>query len=248
MRQLREVIEIDENLCDGCGQCVPACDEGAIEVIDGKARLVADTYCDGLGACLGECPAGALRIVERQAEAFDEEAVAAHLEASQPAESTLLPCGCPSMALSPAPAASCGCDADGHGDGPVHSSLTHWPVQIRLVPPTAPFLQGAHLLVAANCVPVAYPRFQQDLLRGKVVLLGCPKFDDVDLYEQRFAEIFAANDIVGVTVAVMEVPCCQGLPLIVQNAMRKANKDIPMDLVTVGLQGEILQEHSGGRL
>ncbi len=244
MKQLREVIEIDEDLCDGCGQCVPACEEGAIEIIDGKAKLVSDTYCDGLGACLGECPADALKVVKREAEPFDEVAVATHLGASGAAESTVLPCGCPSMALSSTPAAACGCDEDGCSDGPVHSSLTHWPIQIRLVPPTAPFLQGAHILLAANCVPAAYPRFQQDLLRGKVVLLGCPKFDDVDLYEQRFVDIFTANDIVAVTAAVMEVPCCQGLPHIAQNAMRKAGKDIPMDLVTIGLQGEVLEEQA----
>lgn len=241
MKHVRKVIEINEELCDGCGQCVPACEEGAIQIIDGKARLVADKYCDGLGACLGECPTGALTVVEREAELFDEEAVAAHLEEVRPAR---LPCGCPSAEVkSFGPAGAPDADPAPSYDAPAPSSLSHWPVQIRLIPPTAPFLQGADLVVAADCVPVAYPRFHQDFLKGKVVMVGCPKFDDLQAYEQRFTDVFAANDIKGVTVVVMEVPCCQGLPIVVKKAMQAAGKSFPLEVVVVALQGEIQKRH-----
>ena len=242
MRRVRKVIEIDEELCNGCGECVPACQEGAIQIIDGKAKLVADKYCDGLGACLGECPTGALKIIEREAEAFDDEAVAERLAASWSAQTPETPCECPSAVVqSFAPAATHGAPGQAPTDAPVRSALSHWPVQIRLVPPTAPFLQGAELLVAADCVPVAYARFHQDLLDGKVVMVGCPKFDDVQFYVERFADIFAANDIKSVTSVVMEVPCCRGLPIIIQNALEKAGKDVPLEVITISLQGEIMR-------
>jgi NAD-dependent dihydropyrimidine dehydrogenase PreA subunit len=245
MNALRKIIEIDEGLCNGCGECVRACAEGAIQIIDGKARLVADSYCDGLGACLGECPTGALKVIEREADDFDEEAAERHVKTKAQKEKTAAPpmaCGCPSSQV------QCfGSPLLRHEDNEpdiqasAASALSHWPIQIRLVPPTAPFLQGAHLLVAADCTPVAYPRFHRDFLQGKVVMVGCPKFDDAQAYIQRFAAIFKEADIKGITVVVMEVPCCQGLPVIVKKGMELAGKSIPLEQITISRRGEILE-------
>ena len=240
----RKIIEIDEELCDGCGQCVPSCAEGALQIVDGKARLVADIYCDGLGACLGECPTGALTIVEREADDFDEEAVEEYLSSKakeEPSHEATLPCGCPSTQLqSFVPSASCEEANKPAVQECTVSALAHWPVQIKLVPPTAPFLKGADLLVAADCSPVAYPNFHRDFLKGKAIMVGCPKFDDVQEYIQKFADIFSVADIKSVTVVVMEVPCCQGLPVIVEKGMEKAGKRIPIEKVVIGLKGDVL--------
>ena len=242
----RKVIQIDEDLCDGCGNCIVNCAEAALELVDGKAKLVADRYCDGLGACLGECPTGALKVVEREADEFDEQAVEHRLEAlkhvEQPTAEESLPCGCPSTRLQ-AFRQSTACEA---ANEPVtqtttRSALSHWPVQIRLVPPQAPFLKNAHLLVVSDCAPLAYPTFHRDFLQGRVVLVGCPKFDDAQVYLEKFAEIFKAADIRSVTTVFMEVPCCHGLPMIVKRAMEKAGKTIPMEHVVIGVQGDILK-------
>lgn len=238
MKVMRKIIEIDEERCDGCGQCVPSCAEGAIQVVDGKARLVAEKYCDGLGACMGECPNGALRIVEREAEDFDEGAVEEYLAHKQEEmETAPMACGCPSnliQTLSPrAP-----------GTGPeerAESRLGHWPVQIHLVPANAPFLKGADLLVAADCVPVAYPNFHRDFLQGKAVMVGCPKFDDVKAYIEKFTEIFKTADIKSITALVMEVPCCSALPAILKKAMDAAGRKIPLERVVISTRGEILR-------
>jgi len=241
MKVKRKIIQIDDELCDGCGQCVPSCAEGAIQIIDGKARLLADKYCDGLGACLGECPTGALSIMEREAEEFDEEAVEAYLSSKaqkEAPEETSLPCGCPSAQLQtflPCQEAN-----EPAVQESLVSALSHWPVQIRLVPAGAPFLKGANLLVVADCVPVAYRNFHQDFLKGKVVLVGCPKFDNAQEYIQKFAEIFNAADIKTVTVVVMEVPCCNGLPMIVEKGMRIAGKKISTQKVVISPRGQIL--------
>jgi Pyruvate/2-oxoacid:ferredoxin oxidoreductase delta subunit len=246
MKVKRKIIQINEERCNGCGQCALVCAEGAIQIVDGKAKLISDTYCDGLGACLGECPQDALNITERQADEFDEEAVEEHLkepgQSSQPATDPPGSGICPSAvartfntekrvhaAKSPAAARQ------------EESALTHWPVQIRLVPPTAPFLKNAELLVAADCTPVAYPQFHQDFLRGKAVMVGCPKFDGAQAYVEKFAEIFRQAHIKTVTVVVMEVPCCQGLPVIVQKGLELAGKNIPIEKVIISAQGEILQ-------
>ncbi len=240
MKVSRKIIKIDEELCDGCGQCVPSCAEGAIEIVDGKARIVAEKYCDGLGACLGECPNGALTIVEREAEEFDEEAVEEYLSSKAQEESSeeaTMACGCPSAQIqSFVPPAS----REEANKLTIHSALSHWPVQIRLVPPTALFLKGADLLVAADCTPMAYPNFHQDFLKGKVVMVGCPKFDDIQDYIQKFADIFNTTDIKSVTVVVMEVPCCQGLPIIVEKGMEMAGRKIPMEKVVISPRGEVL--------
>jgi NAD-dependent dihydropyrimidine dehydrogenase PreA subunit len=246
MKVKRKIVEMDDELCDGCGQCVPACAEGAIQIIEGKARLVAEKYCDGLGACLGECPTGALSVVERNAEGFDEEAVKEHLSSKSQktrAEETTLPCGCPSahVQILVPPASTLEAKAPYTQERPV-SALSHWPVQIGLVPPGAPFLKKAHLLVVADCVPVAYPHFHQDFLKGKAVMVGCPKFDDVQGYLEKFVEIFKAAEIMSVTVPIMEVPCCSGLPMILKQAMKETGKEIPMEQVVISARGEVLKK------
>lgn len=244
MQVKRKIIQIDEELCDGCGQCVPSCAEGAIEIVNGKARLVSEKYCDGLGACLGECPNGALTVVEREAEEFDEEAVEEYLSSKthdEIPEETTMACGCPSAQIRTFIPPASGEEAHKTTiQKSAVSALSHWPVQIRLVPPTAPFLKGADLLVAADCTPVAYPNFHGDFLKGKVVMVGCPKFDDIQDYIQKFADIFNMADIKSVTVVVMEVPCCQGLPLIVERGMEMADKKIPMEKVVIGARGDVL--------
>ena len=243
MKIMRKIIEIDEDLCDGCGQCVPSCAEGAIQIVDGKARLVAEKYCDGLGACLGECPTGALKIIEREAEDFDEHAVEEHLQtlaAATPQPAPTLACGCPSAQVQTfGPAAMGVCKPLEPKDR--GSALTHWPVKIKLVPPTAPFLKQADLLVLADCGPIAYPAVHTDLMPGKVVLIGCPKFDNVPEYIAKFTEIFQKADIKSVTTVIMEVPCCAGLAYIVEQGMAKAGRRIPHEQVVISTQGEILR-------
>lgn len=245
MKSVRKIIEIDEELCDGCGQCVLSCAEGAIEIIDGKARLIKESYCDGLGACLGECPQGALRIIQRESEEFDPEAVEHHLmEREKAAQGKAIPMaaatGCPSAQLRTFEVTCETANQPGvQAGGP--SALAHWPVQVRLVPPNAPFLQSAHLLVTADCVPVAYPRFHQDFLPGKAVLIGCPKFDNVQEYVQKFAEIFKKAEVKEVTVLDMEVPCCSALTMIVKKGMELSGRNIPIGTVTIGVQGQIVR-------
>jgi len=244
MKVMRKIIEIDEELCDGCGECVPSCAEGAIEVVDGKARVVAEKYCDGLGACMGDCPNGALKIIEREAEDFDEEAVELYLKEKEekPVEVPVA-CGCPSTQVQTfIPTATVGETVAGDSQAArTASALEHWPVQINLVPPIAPFLKGADLLIAADCVPVAYPNFHQDFLKGKVVMVGCPKFDDVEEYIRKFTDIFKIADIKSITALVMEVPCCSGLPVILQRAVDAAGKMIPIEQVVISTRGEILK-------
>ena len=248
MKTLRKIVEIDEEKCDGCGLCVPSCAEGAIKIINGKAKLIAEKYCDGLGACLGECPRDAIHIVERVVEDFDEETVKEHLQ-PQPAHSGIstetMPCGCPSAhihSFSVQPAGKPLSQLE--TSSKIESALSHWPVQIRLVPPHAPFLKNADLLVAADCSPMAYGDFHRDFLAGKVVMMGCPKFDDIELYEELFRQIFSQAEVKSVTVLVMEVPCCQGLPVIIKKALKDSGKKIPLEIVTIGLQGKILQRNS----
>lgn len=236
----RKIIEIDEERCDGCGNCVISCAEGALQIIDGKAKVISDNLCDGLGACLGECPQGALKIVEREADEFDEEAVEDHLESQKATEENkTMPCGCPSahiQSFAPAPRANA---PQPHEKA--DSALSHWPVQIRLIPPTAPFLKGADLLVVADCVPVAFPSLHHDFLEGKAVMVGCPKFDDAQAYIDKFAAIFETAGIKSVTTVVMEVPCCSGLPTIVKKGMEKAGVIVPSKLVTISTRGKILE-------
>jgi len=251
MKVVRKIIEIDEELCDGCGNCVPSCAEGALEIIDGKARVVADIYCDGLGACLGECPQDALKIVERQADDFDEEAVEEFLaekKAKKAAEPKIMPMvsgGCPSARMqtfNTAEAATAMAQPGAASAGPgTESALSHWPVQIMLVPPTAPFLKGADLLVLADCVPVAFPTLHQDFLQGKAVMMGCPKFDDAQLYIEKFAQICKVSGIKSITSVVMEVPCCSALPMIVKKGMELSGTPISMEEVVISTRGKVIE-------
>ncbi len=253
MKVIRKIIQIDENLCDGCGNCVPACAEGAIEIVDGKARVVADIYCDGLGACLGECPQGALTLVEREAEEFDEHAVEKRLAARPPAVSPQAPEGrifplagegCPSRRMVRAfdpPAGAVPGALEAAGTGGEESALSHWPVQIHLVPPDAPFLRGADLLVMADCVPVAFPSLHRELLRGRSVMIGCPKFDDREAYLEKFTRIFREAGIRRITCVTMEVPCCGGLPQIVRQALRRSGAEIALDEMVISVRGKILE-------
>lgn len=249
MKIVRKIIEIDEDLCDGCGNCVPSCAEGALQIIDGKAKVIADFYCDGLGACLGECPTGALSIAEREAEEFDEKAVEEHLakqENPQPQEIPSVSGGCPSIRLQSFQSSVSVSKADPQsetvaGSEEVESALVHWPVQITLVPPTAPFLKGADLLVLADCVPVAFPTLHRDFLKGKAVVMGCPKLDNAQFYIEKFAQICKQSGIKSITSVVMEVPCCSGLPMIVKKGMQLAGVEIPMQEVVISTRGKILQ-------
>ncbi len=246
MKVKRKIIEINEELCDGCGQCAIACAEGAIAIIDEKAKVISDNLCDGLGACIGDCPQGALKITEREADEFDEEAVEKHLSELAPSQNdqpVTLPCGCPSTQLQDFSSKTTCEEANqpaSFTEG-MESALAHWPVQIRLVPPTAPFLKGADLLVPADCVPISYPAFHRDFLKGKAVMMGCPKFDDVQEYIDKFAEIFRVAEIKSVTCLIMEVPCCSGLPAIIQKGMDAASKKVPMEVITISARGKIIE-------
>ncbi|WP_300674228.1 4Fe-4S binding protein [Desulfoluna sp.] len=248
MKIMRKIIEIDEDKCTGCGACVPACAEGAIEIIDGKAKVIKDLLCDGLGACIGDCPEDALHIVEREADAYDEEAVHKHLAAQERTDKGAQPpaaeagsgCGCPSATLmdlkAPSPCQSANIPKDQLSGV---SALSHWPVQIRLIPPTAPFLKGADLLVTADCVPVSYPDLHTTYLKGRKVMLGCPKFDDAQSYIEKFRDIFSVAGIKSVTVLLMEVPCCSGLPMIVKKGLELSGADVPITEVVIALDGTI---------
>ena len=246
MKLKRKIIEIDEELCDGCGQCVPSCAEGALEIVDGKAKIVADMYCDGLGACLGECPNDALKVIEREADEFDEEAVEEFLaekKKNQPEEKEeTMACGCPSTQIQSFQSSSPCAEANRPMNLEVNSELTQWPVQITLVPPTAPFLKGADLLVAADCVPFAFPSFHRDFLKGKAIMVGCPKLDDAQAYINKFTEVFKTADVKSITTVVMEVPCCSGLPMIVKKALEASGKKIPLEEIVVSVRGKILEQ------
>ena len=236
MKVTRKIIDINEELCNGCGQCVPSCAEGAIQIIDGKAKLVKEIYCDGLGACIGECPTGALNITEREAEDFDEQAVEAHLKTLETLPQELnMGSGCPSSQIQFLKVSR----SNDQSIGKV-SELSHWPIQIRLVPPKAPFLNGSDLLIASDCTVVASPNFHRDFLKDKVVLIGCPKFDNTHEYIRKFADIFKVSNIKSITVLVMEVPCCQSFPAMVRQGMERAGKNIPMEAVVINYRGEIL--------
>ncbi len=236
MKVLRKIIQIDEERCDGCGQCITGCAEGALKLIDGKARVVGEQFCDGLGACIGECPNGALTIIEREAEEFDETAVEAMLEKSQSS-------GCPSAKLQMFPGTSAceGANIPTSLETEDASSLSHWPVQIRLVPSNAPFLNGADLLVVADCVPVAYPSIHRDFLKGRAVMMGCPKFDDAQSYVDKFAKICKNAGLKSITVLIMEVPCCSALPTIVRKGLQASGVSIPITEIVISTQGKILE-------
>ena len=234
-KQVRKIVSIDEEKCDGFGLCVPSCHEGAIQIIGGKARLVADKLCDGIGDCLGECPRGAITIEEREADDYDEQAVAEHLGQQQavPAASPCSGGGCPSAAAMKigAPAAAPAASVR------QRSELQNWPVQLTLVPPHAPWLNGADLLISADCVPYALGSFHSDLLAGKQVITACPKLDDVGPYLDKLTQIFRERDIQRITVARMEVPCCSGLVALVKQALAESGRRIPFEERVIHIGG-----------
>ncbi|MEW6360261.1 MAG: 4Fe-4S binding protein [Planctomycetota bacterium] len=235
----RKIVKIDEEKCNGCGQCVDACAEGAIEIIDGKARLVSETYCDGLGDCLGECPQGAITIEEREAELFNEAATKEHLEA-RAHRGEKMPCGCPgTMAkrIEREPAHTTHASM-----GSIPSELTNWPVQLRLVPSNAPYFRGADLLLAADCVPFALADFHSRFLRGKPLVIGCPKLDDAEYYVEKLADVLASSSVKSLTVVHMEVPCCSALTRIAEAAIERAGVDVPLRDATVSIEGQVIQE------
>ena len=213
----RKIVNINENLCNGCGSCIPKCSEGALQIVNGKAKIIKEAYCDGLGACLGQCPQGAIIITEREAEPFDENETLQHLK-----NKTV-----PTLSTS------------------IQANLTpqkpQWPVKLNLVPTKAPFFENAHLLLAADCVPVALKNFQLTLMSGKRVIIGCPKFDDARAYAQKLAEIFKQNNVASVTVAHMEVSCCTGLKWAVNKALELSGKQIPVKEYEVKIGGEIVE-------
>lgn len=239
---VRKIIEIDQEKCDGCGLCADACHEGAIQMIDGKAGLVSETYCDGLGDCIGECPRDAIRIIEREADAFDSAAVESHLARRRANADTRppVPCSCPSAALKSfddAPPAR-----PSAGDAP--AQLRQWPVQLMLVPPTAPFLKGADLLITADCVPFATANYHSRYLSGKVTVVGCPKLDDIELYYEKLKLMFSEAAPASITVLRMEVPCCGGMAKAVTKARNEVVPDTGLEVVTISIRGEELQvEH-----
>lgn len=238
-RSVRKIVHIDEDKCNGCGLCVPSCEEGAIQIIDGKARLVAENLCDGLGNCLGECPQDAITIEEREADEFDEEAVAAHLGHEQEPAAACSGGGCPGSRImqflraeteEAAPAAA----------GPQPSELSNWPLQLALVPVHAPWLENANLLISADCVPYALPEFHRELLAGRVLITACPKLDETGPYLHKLAEIFRTHRINSVTVARMEVPCCAGLVALVRAAIEASGRTIPFAETIISIEGRQL--------
>ena len=232
---LRQIIKIDEEKCNGCGACVDACHEGALALVNGKAKLMRDDYCDGLGDCLPQCPTDAISFETRYAAPYDKEAVEANMKKKQQAKAA--PGGCPGSqvrrmhhATDPAPASA---------PAAVSSQLQNWPVQIKLAPVNAPYFDGAKLLIAADCTAYAYANFHAEMIRGKVTLVGCPKLDAVD-YSEKLTEIIRNNDIQSVTLVRMEVPCCGGLELATKKALQASGKFIPWQVVTISIDGKKL--------
>ena len=227
---IRKIIKINEEKCNGCGACADACHEGAIEMINGKARLTRENYCDGLGDCLPACPTGAISFEEREAPAYDEAAVLASKEKKQ------LPCGCPGTHSNSIIRESCDIAAPHQ---PVSSQLSQWPVQIKLVPIGAPYFDGANLLVAADCTAFAYGNFHNEFISKHITLIGCPKLDNID-YAEKLTAIIANTNIKSVTVVRMEVPCCGGIEHAVKQALISSGKFIPWRVVTVSTDGRII--------
>ena len=235
---IRQIIKIDESLCNGCGLCADACHEGAITVVNGKAKLIRDDYCDGLGDCLPSCPTGAISFEQREALEYNEEAVKENQlkKLAESLEPKGMGGGCPgsrmrSMTRSASPAAVSG--------GVNESRLSQWPVQIKLLPVSAPYFDGADVLIAADCAAYAYGSFHKDFIDGRITLIGCPKLDSVD-YSEKLTAIFTANAIKSVTVTRMEVPCCGGIEHAVKTAVRNSGKDIALNVVTISADGRIL--------
>lgn len=238
----RKIVKIDESKCNGCGLCISGCHEGALQLIDGKAKLVSESYCDGLGACLPECPMDAISIEEREADAFDEEAVKENMQKAVQAPKPLA-CGCPgthAKTIEKKVPAKAAVEVNNTASQPMESQLRQWPVQIQLVPANAPYFDNAHLLVAADCSAFAYANFHQDFMKNKISIIGCPKLDHVD-YAEKLTQILQAHEIKSVTAVRMEVPCCGGIVSAVKQALMNSGKMIPWNVVTIGTDGSIIE-------
>ena len=236
----RKIIKIDESKCNGCGLCIPNCAEGALKIVNGKAKLISDKFCDGLGACLGHCPQDAITIEQREAEDFNEEAAKEHLneQKSTPPINTIknISFSCPgSRVIDRRDTIS---EKEKTQNTKLESELRQWPVQLKLVPPNAPYLKEADLLIAADCVPFAYANFHSDFLRGKTLFIGCPKFDETDLYIEKLTNILKINNIKSITLVNMEVPCCFGLQQITEEAIKNSGKILPLRQTIISIHGE----------
>ena len=236
---IRRIIQIDQEKCNGCGACAAACHEGAIAMVEGRAQLMRDDYCDGLGDCLPVCPTGAITFVEREAAAYDEKAVMENKQRKMQREGMPLPCGCPGSQSRNIRRAE-----ESNTEPPRTewvSRLSQWPVQIKLVPVTAPYFDGARLLIAADCTAYAYAAFHERFIKGHITLVGCPKLDSVD-YSEKLTDIIRSNDIKSVTVVRMEVPCCGGLEYAAKTALQQSGKFIPWQVITVTVDGRLKEE------
>jgi ferredoxin len=233
----RKIVKIDEEKCNGCGVCVPSCAEGVLKIINGKARLISDKYCDGLGACLGECPQGAITIEERTAEEFDEAQAKYHFN-EEKERNKKSACECPSSVVRTIENTE-NAEEDKQFYAHQPSQLSHWPVQLTLVPVNAPFLKGADVVLTADCVPFAYARFHQDFLKNNALLVACPKLDDFEAHLEKLTQIITHSDLKSLTVLHMEVPCCSGLVFMAKKAIEMSKKKIPFKDITIGIQGHI---------
>ncbi|WMJ79719.1 4Fe-4S dicluster domain-containing protein [Clostridium sp. MB40-C1] len=245
----RKIISIDENKCNGCGLCVKACHEGAIELINGKAKLVSDQYCDGLGDCLPACPTDAIKIIEREAEGYNEEAVKRRIEESKKKQDSLA-CGCPGT-MAKMIQRSSRQNEEGNiivakenllGEYKTESELRQWPVQIKLINGRASYLDNADLLIAADCTAYAYADFHKDFIKGRITMVGCPKLDDNEYYKEKFIEILSSNNIRSIKVVRMSVPCCTGIVNSVKRAMLESNVIVPYSEVIIDTDGKIIKE------
>lgn len=260
-KKKRKIIRIDEEKCNGCGLCLPGCPEGALQVVEGKVRLVKESYCDGLGACLGHCPQDALQIEERDSDEYDAYGVLAHLEARSPdlaerhrehlrahgmggqeRDENTPAAVCPSVQEYCRGVEGEGGKTEQAGESGSFSSLGHWPVKLHLLPPAAKFLKNADLVLVADCVPFAYGNMHNDFIKGRAVAAGCPKFDDAPAYEEKIEHILESSNIKSITVVYMEVPCCNGFVRIVRDALESGGKDIPLEAVMIGIKGNVLKK------
>lgn len=242
---VRKIVLIDESKCNGCGECIVNCAEGALEIIDGKAKLIKDIYCDGLGACLGHCPLDAITIEEKESEEFDEEATLEYLKEKRlgiqkegvTMNAQMPQGGCPGSKMKQFHK-SIGIK----DEKKTTSNLTQWPVQLTLVQPSAPYFKGADLLITADCVPFAYGNYHNDFLKDKAVVVGCPKLDDTEKYTKKLEQIIKINDLESITLLRMEVPCCGGMAMVAKNARDNSGVNIPIKVVTIGIEGNIINK------
>lgn len=244
---IRKIVDIDKEKCNGCGLCIHACHEGAIELVKGKAVLISDEYCDGLGDCLPECPTGAIKIIERESEEYNEELVMKKIkERKKTVENDKLPCGCPGTAAKKierkplSVVSTIKARQKDNNDGLLTSELRQWPVQLKLINPQASYLEGANLLVAADCTAYAYADFHREFIKDHITVIGCPKLDDIQYYEEKLTEIIRTNNIKSITVVRMDVPCCSGIVNAVKKAMLNAQIIVPYKEVTVTTDGNLL--------